>query len=141
MEFKIAPNTVQDVTAVFPPFPLPLSAQAITIYPHMHLLGRKIKAELIKQDGSVQPMIYEDDWNFNWQGAYTYTEPVTVPLYSKLKVTCTFDNTANNPKNPNNPLVTVGWGERTTDEMCLAFIGVTIDNDPFTVLRQIRPVQ
>jgi hypothetical protein len=140
MDFKVAPNTVQDVTAVFPPIPLPLSAKAINIFPHMHLLGRKIKADLIDISGNVTPMIYEDNWDFNWQGAYTYTNAVPIPNYSKVRVTCTFDNTAANPKNPNDPLVTVGWGERTTDEMCLAFVGVTLDVDPFTILRNIKPV-
>ena len=141
MNFKIQPDTIQNVEAVFPPFPLPLSAKAITIYPHMHLLGTKIKADLIDQKGAVTPMILEDKWEFNWQGAYTYMEPVVIPNYSKIKLTCTFDNTRNNPRNPNDPLVTVGWGERTTDEMCLAFVGVTLDVDPFTVLNQIKPVR
>ena len=40
----------------------------------------------------------------------------------------------NNPKNPNNPTVPVGWGERTVDEMCLAFLGVIFDNEPFLQL-------
>lgn len=141
MNFTIKPDTVQDVTAVFPPFPLPLSAKAITIYPHMHLLGTKIKADLIDQQGNVTPMIYEDKWEFSWQGAYTYVEPIPVPTYSKVKVTCTFDNTRNNPRNPNDPLVAVKWGERTTDEMCLAFVGVTLDVDPFTILNTIQPVR
>ena len=140
MDFKVLPNTVQDVTAVFPPIPLPLSAKAINIFPHMHLLGRKIKADLIDISGNVTPMIYEDNWDFNWQGAYTYTNAIPIPNYSKVRVTCTFDNTTDNPKNPNDPLVTVGWGERTTDEMCLAFVGVTLDVDPFTILRNIKPV-
>jgi hypothetical protein len=139
--FKVAPNTVQDVTATFPPAPLPLSAKAILIFPHMHLLGQKIKAELIESNGKVTNMIYEDKWDFNWQGAYTYTTPIQIPNYSKVKVTCTFDNTANNPRNPNNPIVAVGWGERTTDEMCIGFIGVTLDVDPFTILRKTQPKQ
>ena len=46
---------------------------------------------------------------------------------STVKLTCTFNNSDTNPRNPNNPLVPVGWGENTTDEMCLAFIGVTLD--------------
>src|SRR5437879_2082696 len=117
-----------------------MCAKAINIFPHMHLLGRKIKADLIDSSGKVTPMIYEDNWDFNWQGAYTYTNAIPIPNYSKVRVTCTFDNTAENPKNPNDPLVTVGWGERTTDEMCLAFVGVTLDVDPFTILRNIKPV-
>ena len=140
-DFKVPPNEVKDVTAVFPPVRLPLSAQAIFIYPHMHLLGRKIKVDLYDRQNNVTPMIYEDNWEFNWQGAYTYMNPITIPAYSQLKLTCTFDNTADNPKNPNDPIVAVGWGERTTDEMCLAFAGVTLDVDPFTILRNIQPVK
>jgi hypothetical protein len=140
-EFKVPPNEVKDVTAVFPPVRLPLGAQAIFIYPHMHLLGRKIKVDLYDRENNVTPMIYEDNWEFNWQGAYTYVNPIAIPAYSQLKLTCTFDNTADNPKNPNDPIVAVGWGERTTDEMCLAFAGVTLDVDPFTILRNIQPVK
>lgn len=139
--FKVPANTVQDVVATFPPIPLPISAKAIWIFPHMHLIGTKIKAELIDSSGNVTPMIYEDKWDFNWQGAYTYTDPIQIPNYSKVKVTCTFDNTANNPRNPNNPIIAVGWGERTVDEMCIGFIGVTLDNDPFTMMRTGRTKQ
>ena len=30
-------------------------------------------------------------------------------------------------RNPNDPPKPVSWGEATTDEMCIAFLGVTID--------------
>ena len=46
--FKVPANSVKDVVATFPPIPLPLSAKAILIFPHMHLLGTKIRAELMK---------------------------------------------------------------------------------------------
>lgn len=135
MNFRIEPGEVKDVTAKFPPVPLPLGAKAITVYPHMHLLGRKIKVDLINPDKTETPLIYEDNWEFNWQGEYTFAQPIPIANYSTLRTTCTFDNTADNPKNPNNPLVAVGWGERTTDEMCIAFVGITLDNDPLTVLK------
>ena len=138
-DFTIPANTVTTVTAEFPPTPLPLAAQAINIFPHMHLLGRQIKVDLLDQNNNlIAPMIYENNWDFNWQGAYTYVSPVAIPNYSKVRVTCTFDNTANNPKNPNNPIVAVSFGENTTDEMCLAFVGLTLDNDPFTVLNNFN---
>lgn len=139
--FTVQPGEVKDVVGKFPSIPLPLSAKAITIFPHMHLLGRRIKVDLTDQQGNVTPMIYEDDWDFNWQGSYTYTQPVVIPMYSTATVTCTFDNTVDNPKNPNNPPVPVSWGERTTDEMCLAFVGLTLDVDPFTTLRTLKPVR
>jgi hypothetical protein len=86
--------------------------------------------------GNVRPMILEDNWDFNWQGSYTYTEPMAVPNGSTVKLTCTFDNSDTNPKNPNNPLVDVTWGERTTDEMCLVFMGVTLDYEKLLPLRR-----
>jgi mono/diheme cytochrome c family protein len=113
-----------NVTATLVPF---LDAHAIWIYPHMHLLGQQIRADLINLDKSVTPLIFEDSWNFNWQGSYTYKDSIPVPTGSTVRVKCTFNNSDSNPKNPNNPIVPVTWGERTTDEMCLAFAGVTID--------------
>jgi hypothetical protein len=111
-------------------FVLPfLTGKAITIAPHMHLLGRKIKVELQTFDGEKTPMIFIDDWNFNWQGFYTFEEPVRLPAASTVRVIANYDNSENNPKNPNKPLKPVRWGEGTDDEMCLAFIGVVFDNE------------
>ena len=95
----------------------------------MHLLGRKIKVEVKDLDGTVRPMIKIDDWDFNWQGFYTFAEPVKLPAFSTVWLTANYDNSANNPRNPNNPLKAVRWGEGTDDEMALAFIGVVFDNE------------
>ena len=52
---------------------------------------------------------------------------------STVKLSCTFDNTKDNPKNPSDPLKVVGWGEGTEDEMCLAFLGVTLDREKLSL--------
>ncbi|MGH9659615.1 MAG: redoxin domain-containing protein, partial [Bryobacteraceae bacterium] len=117
-----------EVTAAQLVFPF-LTGKAITIAPHMHLLGRKIKVEIETNTGQRSPMIYIDNWDFNWQGFYTFVEPVTLPSGAIVRVIAHYDNTENNPKNPNKPLVPVRWGEGTNDEMCLAFIGVVFDNE------------
>jgi len=108
-----------------PPF---LDAQAISIFPHMHLLGTQIRvqAELF---GRVTPLIYIDKWDFNWQGAYTYQEPVSLPAFSRLRMECEYNNSASNPRNPSNPPKVVRWGEETEDEMCVTFLGVTFRNE------------
>lgn len=127
--FKIPPGAAEhQVTATLPAF---LDVNVISIYPHMHLLGKDIKVEYTKA-GKKIPMIYIDKWDFNWQGYYNYVEPIKVnaALLDNMRLTCTFDNSENNPRNPNNPLVPVGWGEGTQDEMCLAFLAVTIDMEP-----------
>jgi hypothetical protein len=108
--------------------------QLITVAPHMHLLGRTIKVELVHLNGTSDPLIYIDDWDFNWQGFYTFTNPVAVSPADVVRVTAVYDNSENNPKNPNNPLVPVRWGEGTTDEMCLAFVGIVLDNQALLAL-------
>src|SRR5581483_7796467 len=109
--------------------PLFFDAQTINIYPHMHLLGRQIQVTVDVPGKDTQPMIYENDWDFRWQGSYTYNQPVSLKSGSTVHLTCTFDNSENNTNNPNNPIVAVGYGERTIDEMCIALAGVTFDNE------------
>jgi len=116
----------------------PLAAKIITVAPHMHNLGRQIVVEVQELGGKTTPIIRIDDWDFNWQGFYTLAEPASIPLFATVKVTSVYDNSDGNPKNPNNPIVPVGWGERTIDEMCLAFVGVIFDSEvilpfPFSV--------
>ncbi|MBK8315822.1 MAG: hypothetical protein IPL01_18150 [Acidobacteria bacterium] len=116
-----------EVTANFS-IPVFLSAQMWAVTPHMHLLGKKIKVELFKP-GSDQPecLVNIDSWDFNWQGTYLYKNAVTLAGGSRLKLTTIFDNSIDNPLNPNTPPKVVRWGEETTDEMSLAFVGFTLD--------------
>ena len=72
-------------------------------------------------------MIDIADWDFNWQGTYAFQNPITLPGNTRINLTATFDNSATNPRNPNSPPKDVRWGEETTDEMCIAFLGVTSD--------------
>ncbi|MGH9767419.1 MAG: c-type cytochrome [Blastocatellia bacterium] len=129
--FAIPPGAKNhEVTASLTVPPL-FSAKMWAVTPHMHLLGKKIKLELTKP-GATTPdcLIDVPDWNFNWQGTYLYKNPIEVPGGSRLRLTCNFDNSTDNPLNPNNPPKTVRWGEETTDEMAVAFIGFTLDQAP-----------
>ncbi len=135
--FKIpVGNEAYDVKASLTTLPI-LSGQMIWVYPHMHLLGRKISVEVTGPDKkTTTPAIAINNWDFNWQGGYTFVKPMVFAGGSTVKVSCTFDNSEKNPKNPNNPLVVVGWGENTTDEMCLAFLGITLDIEKLTGVQQ-----
>ena len=126
MTFKIpAGEPNYEVKAEFP-VPLFLDAKLIQIAPHMHLLGKKIKVEVQRRD-QVEPLVRIDDWDFHWQGFYTYEKEISVRSGSVIRLSCTYDNSENNPENPNAPPKAVGWGEGTQDEMCLAYMGVTFD--------------
>src|SRR5258706_2177353 len=94
----------------------------------MHNLGRQIKVEVVSPSGQKTPVIYIDNWDFNWQGFYTLANPMSIASGSTVLVTSVFDNSEVNPKNPNNAIAPVGCGERTTDEMRIAFIRVIFDN-------------
>jgi thiol-disulfide isomerase/thioredoxin len=104
--------------------------QDITLYqitPHMHLLGRKIKATLTYPDGTKKELIAIKDWDYNWQETYYFKEPIKVPSGSKFEVEAFYDNSEKNPLNPNSPPKPVRLGEQTTDEMCFVFLGATSD--------------
>ena len=67
------------------------------------------------------------DWDFHWQGTYTYKTPVALPFGTRIDLSAHYDNSSENHHNPNDPPKDVRWGEGTADEMCIAFLGVTID--------------
>ena len=97
------------------------------VAPHMHLLGRKIKVEATPKNSTSQCLINIDDRDFNWQGMYMFRDPIALPAQSRLSFTAYYDNSTGNFRNPNSPPKSVSWGEATTDEMALAFVGVTLD--------------
>jgi hypothetical protein len=100
---------------------------AIAVTPHMHLLGRQMTVTATYPDRTVRPLIHIDDWDFNWQGSYTFTKPVPLPGGTRIDVSAIYDNSTGNARNPSSPPVEVRWGEQTTDEMCIAFLRVTVD--------------
>ncbi len=104
------------------------SVDALVVGPHMHLLGRSIKLEKLKPSPSAESevLISIKDWDFNWQNFYTFEKRVTLGGSDRLRLTCTYDNSTDNPRNPNQPPKLVTYGEGTTDEMCLAYIGVLL---------------
>jgi hypothetical protein len=110
------------------PFPLPISMKAYLVAPHMHLLGRKMKIEARTASGETKCLVNIDDWDFNWQTLFRFKEPVDLPAGTRITATAYYDNSEANARNPNTPPKSVSWGEATTDEMCVAFLGVTVGN-------------
>jgi hypothetical protein len=81
------------------------------VLPHMHTKGRRIAVEM-----GGDSLIEIPAWDFHWQQMYFYKKPLSVPLFSLMKLTCVWDNPT--PR-------TVTWGEGTDDEMCLAYLYMT----------------
>lgn len=106
-------------------WPVPVDLVAHAVVPHMHLLGKDMLMSVQFPDGGTRDLIRIDDWDFNWQYSYYFERPLDLPKGSVVKVVAHYDNSADNPRNPNHPPRDVAWGEATTDEMCIGFIGVT----------------
>jgi hypothetical protein len=92
----------------------------LTINPHMHLLGKSFWAFAIKPNGDTIPLIKIRKWDFRWQYFYTFKKIQKIPKGSTIFVYGTFDNTVNNPLNPNHPPKMVSEKDgsmKTSDEM------------------------
>jgi hypothetical protein len=92
----------------------------LTVEPHMHLLGKSMKAFAATPDGQTIPLINIPKWDFRWQYFYTFPRMVKVPKGSTIAAIAVYDNTANNPNNPFSPPRTVigtNGSMRVTDEM------------------------
>ncbi len=123
----------QQVTASFTSPAVSLfDSHIVSVAPHMHLLGREIGIEITRPGAQTECLIKLDDWDFNWQSFYHFKQPIAAPGGSRLKLTSYYDNSTDNPRNPNQPPQVVTYGERTIDEMCLGIIGYTADGVTLT---------
>ncbi len=94
----------------------------LSVAPHMHLIAKSIVSYAVSPANDTLPLIRINNWDFNWQGLYTFQQLQIVPTGYKIYATAVYDNTGNNANNPNrqNPL-NVTAGESTTDEMMMVF--------------------
>jgi hypothetical protein len=93
-----------------------------------------MKAKMIKDDGTEIPLVFVDQWDFNWQLVYALKQPLQVKKGWKIAVEAVYDNSDSNPYKTSKP---VTWGEQTTDEMALLVVGYTA-NKPIDALTRIK---
>ena len=108
-------------------FTLPIDATIWSVFPHMHLLGKEMKISAKLPSGEDKPLVWVNDWDFNWQETYRYKEPVHLPKGTHISLVAVYDNSERNPRQPTHPPAPVHWGEQTTDEMCIGFLQYTVD--------------
>lgn len=108
-------------------YTLPANVVVLDCAPHMHTLGREMKAVATCPDGRVIPLIWVKNWNYLWQEQYEYREPIRLPKGTRIDVESWFDNSSANPLNPHSPPQNVDWGEQTDDEMAICHFQVTCD--------------
>ena len=100
---------------------VPADVTLLSTSPHAHLLSKSWKVWAVKPNGDTIRLVKINDWDFRWQGTYRFTGLQHIPAGSRLMADAVYDNTAQNPRNPNSPPQTVQWGESTTAEMLLTY--------------------
>jgi hypothetical protein len=122
--FKIPPgdpNYRVDAT-----FEVPREVKLVALHPHMHTRGKDFEYRLVFPNGETQTPLKVPAYNWHWQLWYNLTEPITLPKGTKIECTAHFDNSADNPENPD-PTKTVIWGQQNTDEMMVGFFNLVFD--------------
>ena len=67
-------------------------------------------------------------YDFNWQTSYVFAEPKQLPQGTTLHCTAHFDNSADNPANPD-PTKPVRWGDQTWEEMMIGWFDIAVPKD------------
>ena len=98
-------------------YTLPVDVDLTGILPHAHYLGHELAGNATLPDGSQRPLILIKNWDFNWQGDYRYAKPVALPKGTKVAMRYSYDNSADNVRNPTHPPKQVRYGLQSTDEM------------------------
>jgi len=84
--------------------------------PHSHYRGRSSTFELVYPDGETELVLSVPAYDFNWQRTYIFAEPKAVPAGTRIVHRTIYDNSANNPGNPD-PDASVFWGLQSEQEM------------------------
>ena len=87
-----------------------------SLTPHMHLRGKDARFDVTYPDGTKETLLLVPHYNFNWQITYKMSDPKFIPKGTRLSIVSHFDNSSNNPLNPD-PTQVVRWGEASEMEM------------------------
>lgn len=102
----------------------PSATRDVLLYelsPHMHYRGKWFRYDAAYPDGTTETLLNVPQYDFNWQSGYRFTEPKRLPAGTQIRVRGAFDNSPQNPFNPN-PNVVVRGGDQTDDEMFIGYI-------------------
>jgi mono/diheme cytochrome c family protein len=100
----------------------------LSVFPHMHLRGKDFHYEVIYPDGRKETLMNMPRYDFNWQTSYIFSEPKKIPEGTTLHCTAHFDNSAENPANPD-PSKPVRWGDQTWEEMMIGWFDIAVPKD------------
>jgi len=103
-------------------FVLPVDLIADAVWPHMHLVGKEVRAWAELPSGWVERLIWIDDWDFNQQEMYRFRKPIRLPKGTVIRAEWRYDNSETNLRNPSRPPRRVRHGEGSEDEMAVLWL-------------------
>jgi len=107
-------------------FEVPRDVKLVALHPHMHTRGKDFEYRIVFPNGDTQTPLKVPAYNWHWQLWYNLADPITLPKGTKIECTAHFDNSPNNPENPD-PTKTVIWGQQNSDEMMVGFFNLVFD--------------
>jgi hypothetical protein len=104
--------------------------------PHMHLRGKDFEFRVVYPDGRKETLLSVPHYSFAWQLSYYLAEPLKLPAGTTIECTAHYDNSPNNPANPD-PTKDVHFGEQSWDEMMFGFfdVAVPLNKNPMDLMR------
>lgn len=116
---------------------LPVAVDAWSVYPHAHHLAKQIKVFATLPDDRRKWLIHIEDWDYDQQEEYRLAKPMLLPAGTTISMRFTFDNTADNKRNPNKQPQRVRYGRTTDHEMAEVAIQVAaFTSSDFVILHQ-----
>jgi hypothetical protein len=103
---------------------LPNDCLLLSLFPHMHLRGKRFEYNIVHADRSVETLL-RVNYDFYWQLSYRLAEPRPLAAGTELQAVAWYDNSKNNPHNPD-PDSAVQWGDQTWNEMMVGFFDVAV---------------
>jgi tetratricopeptide (TPR) repeat protein/mono/diheme cytochrome c family protein len=110
-------------------YTLPVDATLLAVQPHAHYRAADVTGTATFPDGSTRTLIHIGGWDFRWQHVYRYSDPVRLPRGTTVAMRYVYDNSAGNPRNPQQPPARVRWGQRSFDEMGDLWFQLATDSD------------
>jgi hypothetical protein len=104
---------------------MPNDATLLSFFPHMHLRGKAFEYNILHPDGTEETLLRVNHYHFHWQLSYRLAEPRFLKAGTKLQAVAWYDNSEDNPHNPD-PNVEVRWGGQTYEEMMVGFFDVAV---------------
>ncbi len=116
--------------------------ELLSLFPHMHLRGKAFEYRAIFPSGESRTLLSVPKYDFNWQLTYYLDEPIMLPKGTEIVATAWYDNSPNNPFNPD-PAETVYWGDQTWEEMLVGFLdfAIPMDLDPARIAKPTKKKQ